>query len=146
MFAKRGNTVVTSRYFISAVIPIVFLIGCEGVQVNVPVEVGPVVKRENAALWVLVENKSTHQIKVAYPISTGMLQEGQHTVFHLPRPGNYKVVITAYAPDPDYPDVYRPVKTVEIPVFLNGYDVVWVRDTYVGYYLEVTDGMIFTER
>ena len=123
-----------------------FLSGCQGLQVNIPVEVGSVVKREHAALWVFVENKSTHQIKISYPISTGMLGEGQYTAFRLPKPGNYKVVITAYAQDPNYPNVYQPVKTIEIPIFLNGYDVVRVKDTYVGYYLAVTDGMFFPNR
>ncbi len=123
-----------------------FLLGCSGLQVNIPLEVGPVVKREHAALWVLVENKSTYQIKITNPISTGMLKQDQHTTFRLLQPGNYKVIITAHAPDPHYANVYQLVKTVEIPVFLNGYDVVKVKDTFVGYYLVVTDGMLFPER
>jgi len=123
----------------------IFLSGCSGLQVNIPVEVNPV-KRENVALLVLVENKSAYQIKITHPISTGMLKQDQHTTFRLLQPGNYKVIITAHAPDPHYPNVYQLVKTIEIPVFLNGYDVVRAKDTYVGYYLAVTDGMLFPER
>ncbi|MBU4502985.1 MAG: hypothetical protein KKA79_10405 [Nanoarchaeota archaeon] len=123
----------------------IFLSGCSGLQVNIPVEVNPV-KRENVALLVMVENKSAYQIKITHPISTGMLKQDQHTIFRLLQPGNYKVIITAHAPDPHYPNVYQLVKTVEIPVFLNGYDVVRVKDTYVGYYLVVTDGMLFPNR
>ncbi|MBU4259580.1 MAG: hypothetical protein L6308_03730 [Candidatus Omnitrophica bacterium] len=122
-----------------------FLVGCSGLQLNIPVEVSPV-KRENVALLVMVENKSTYQIKITHPISTGMLKQDQHTIFRLLQPGNYKVIITAHASDPHYPNVYQLVKTVEIPVFLNGYDVVKVKDTFVGYYLVVTDGMLFPER
>ncbi len=125
---------------------IFFLTGCSGLQLNIPVEVGPIVKREHAALRVLVENKSAYQIKITNPISTGMLKQDQHTTFRLLQPGNYKVIITAHAPDPHYPNVYQLVKTVEIPVFLNGYDIVQVKDTFVGYYLKVTDGMLFPER
>ena len=123
-----------------------FLCGCSGLKVNIPVEVGPIVKREHAALWVLVENKSSYQIKITHPISTGMLKQDQHTTFRLLQPGNYKVIITAHAPDPHYPNVYQLVKTVEIPVFLNGYDIVRAKDTYVGYYLVATDGMILPDR
>lgn len=120
--------------------------GCSGLRVNIPVEVGPIVKRENAALLILVENNSTYQIKITYPVSTGMIKQGQSMVFRLLRPDNYKVVVTAYAPDPNYPNVCRLVKTVEIPVFLNGYDIVKAKDTYVGYYLAVTDGMLFQNK
>lgn len=123
-----------------------FLCGCSGLGVNIPVEIGPVIKRENVSLLVMVENKSTYQIKITHPISTGMLKQDQHTTFRLLQPGNYKVIITAHAPDPHYPNVYQLVKTVEISVFLNGYDVVKVKDTFVGYYLEVTDGMLFPNR
>lgn len=127
---------------------LVCLMGCEGLQVNIPVEIqsGPSVKREEAALWVLVENKSTYQIKVTSPVSIGMLRPEQHAVFRLSKPGNYKIVITAFAEDPDYPNVYKPVATVEIPVFLNGYDVVRAKDKFVGYYLEVTEGMLFPDK
>ncbi|MBU1182093.1 MAG: hypothetical protein KKF00_08030 [Proteobacteria bacterium] len=123
----------------------IFMVSCQGLQVNIPVEVQPV-KREDAALLVLVENKSSRQIKITYPISTGMLKQNQHTVFRLPKPGNHKVVITAYSEDPDYRDVYRPVATVELPVFLNGYDIVKARGNFVGYYLEVTEGMLLPNR
>ncbi|MDA8215443.1 MAG: hypothetical protein M0Z64_09245 [Nitrospiraceae bacterium] len=122
-----------------------FLLGCQGLQVNIPVEVQSV-KREETALLVLVENKSTRQIKITYPVSTGMLKQGQYTVFRLPKPDNYKVVVTAYTEDPDYRDVYKPVATVEIPVFLNGYDTVRARGNFVGYYLEVTDGMLLPNK
>ncbi len=108
------------KYPILIVICILLLsVGCEGLQVNIPVEF-QTVKREEAALLVLVENKSTHQIKITYPVSTGILKQDQYTVFRLSKPGNHKVVVTAYAQDPDYSDVYQPVATVEVPVFLNG--------------------------
>ncbi len=136
---------VRNRCVVLIVIFIFFFMGCSGLQVNIPVEVNPV-KRENVALLILVENNSTYQIKITYPMSTGMIQQGQYLIFRLFRPGNYRVVATAYAPDPNYPNVYRPVRTVEIPVFLNGYDVVKARDEVVGYYLAVTDGMIFPDR
>ena len=67
--------------------------------------------------------------------------------FHrLPQAGNHKIIITAYTEDPDYRDVYKPVATVEIPVFLNGYDIVRAKGNFVGYYLEVTDGMFFPSK
>lgn len=135
-----------SRYPVLITIFLVLVFGCSGLRLNIPVEVGPIVKRENVALLVLVENKSAYQIKVTHPISTGMLKQDQHTTFRLLQPGNYKVIITAHAPDPHYPNVYQLVKTVEIPVFLNGYDVVRAKDTYVGYYLAVTDGILFPDR
>ncbi len=43
----------------------IFMTGCAGLQVNIPVEV-QLVKREESALLVLVENKSTRQIKITY--------------------------------------------------------------------------------
>jgi len=134
------------RYLVLIAIFLVLLFGCSGFQLNIPVEVGPIVKRENVVLLVLVENKSSYQIKITHPISTGMLKQDQHTIFRLLQPGNYKVMITAHAPDPHYPNVYQLVKTVEIPVFLNGYDIVKVKDEFVGYYLAVTDGTLFPER
>ncbi len=134
------------RYSVLITIFLVLVSGCSGLQVNMPIEVGPVIKREHAALWVLVENQSNHQIKISYPISTGMLQQSQYIAFRLPKLGNYKAVITAYAQDSSYPTVYRPIKTIEVPIFLNGYDIVQAKDTYAGYYLVVTDGMLFPER
>lgn len=134
------------RYYILILFVVFFsLIGCEGLQVNIPVEVQSV-KREGSALLILVENKSTRQIKIAYPISTGMLKQNQHTIFRLPKPGNYNIVVTAYSEDPDYRDVYKLLATVEIPVFLNGYDIVRAKEKFVGYYLEVTDGMLFPSK
>jgi hypothetical protein len=55
-------------------------------------------------------------------------------------------MVTAYAEDPNYRDVYQPLATVEIPVFLNGYDVVKVKERLVGYYLEVTDGVFLPSK
>jgi len=115
-------------------------------QVNVPVDLYTV-KRENAAFLIYVENKSSYQIKISYPVSLDRLKLEQYTIFNLFRPGNYKVILTAYAEDPHYPNVYKPVKTLEVPVFLNGYDLVRVKqDTYVGYYLVITDGMLFPNK
>jgi len=128
------------RYLFLIVICLL-IVGCEGPQVNLPVELQSV-KREEAALLVLADNKSNRQIKITYPISTGILKQGQHTVFSLPKPDNYKVVVTASAEDLDYLDVYKPVVTVEIPVFLNGYDIVRAKGNLVGYYLEVMDGVL----
>lgn len=131
------------RYHILMAICNCFLIGCQGLQVNIPVEVQTVepVKREQAALLILVENKSTHQIKITHPISSGFIRHGQHTVFPMPKPGNHSIVITAYAEDPHYRDIYQPVATAEIPVFLNGYDLIKAKKKFVGYHLEVTNGM-----
>jgi hypothetical protein len=132
------------RCFILIVVCLLMLTGCEGLQVNIPVEVqsGPRMSRAESALWVFVENKSNHQIKITYPISTGMLKKDQHTVFRFSNPGTHKVMVIAYAEDPHYPNVYQPIGTIEIPVFLNGYDVVKVKERFVGYYLEITDGML----
>ena len=142
-----------SRIEGSPCIPYPFLIAvcvllsaaCDSIRVNIPVEVQSL-KREEASLLVLVENKSSRKIKITYPISTGMLNQGQHTVFRLPEPGNHKIVVTAYAESSDYRDVYLPVSSVEIPVFLNGYDVVRARGAFVGYYLAVTDGMLLPSK
>lgn len=138
-------TKAAGRYWILLWLCTLFLAGCQGLQVNVPVEVQSV-PREESALLVLVENKSTRWIKITYPISTDFLKQGQYTVFSLPQPGNYKVVITAYTEDHRYRDVFRPVVTREIPVFLNGYDIVRAKGKFVGYHLEVTDGMILPIR
>jgi len=139
---KKGNIF---KYPILTLMAIgIFLVSCQGLQVNIPVEVQPT-KREDTVLLVLVENKSTRQIKITYPVSTGMLKQNQDTVFRLPKPDNHKVVITAYSEDPDYRDVYRPVATIELPVFLNGYDVIRAKGNFVGYYLEIKDGMLFQE-
>jgi len=127
---------------LSGILSLTFLSGCEGLQVNIPVEI-QTVKQEEASLLVLVDNKSTYRVKITYPISTNMLKQDQHTEFRLPKPGNYKVVLTAYAEDPDYRNTYKPVKTVEIPIFLNGYDTIRTKGGFVGYNLEVTDGMFF---
>lgn len=134
--------VVMSKFPILITICILFLAGCEGLQVNIPVEFQSV-KREESALLVLVENRSSRQVKITYPVSVGMLKPDQHTIFRVSKPGNYKVVVTVYAEDPDYRDVYQPVSTVEIPVFLNGYDIIRAKGAFVGYHLEVTDGMLF---
>jgi len=106
-------------------------VGGEGPRVNLPIELQSV-KREEAALLVLVDNKSNCQIKITYPISKGMLKQGQHTLFRLPKPDIYKVIVTAFAECPDYRDVYKLVVTMEIPVFLNGYDIVRQWEIFLG--------------
>ncbi len=131
--------------YLSLILICLFLVGCEGLQVNIPVKVESV-KREEAALLILVENNSSRQIKITYPVSSGFLKQKQHTIFSFPKAGNHKVVITAYTEDRRYRDVYQAVSTIEIPVFLNGYDTVHARGNFVGYYLEVTDGMILQGR
>ena len=124
---------------------ILLCVACDSFRVNIPVQVQSL-NREEAALLLLVENKSNRKIKITYPVSTGMLNQGQHTVFRLPEPGNHKVIVTAYAESSDYRDLYLPVSTIEIPVFLNGYDVVRAKGAFVGYYLGVTDGMLLPNR
>lgn len=134
-FRIRNNIVLTA-------LCIFVVAGCNGLQFNIPVEFQSV-PREDSALLVLVENRSTRWIKITYPISTDFLKQGQYTVFSLPQPGNYRVVITAYAENHRYRDIYRPVATREIPVFLNGYNLVRAKGRFVGYHLEVMDGMLF---
>ncbi len=136
---------IAGRYWILFGLWVLFLVGCGGLQVNVPVEFQSV-PREESALLVLVENRSTRLIKITYPISTDLLKQGQYTIFSFPQPGNYRIIITAYAENHRYRDIYRPVATREIPVFLNGYDIVRAKGKFVGYYLEVVDGMIFPEK
>ena len=133
------------RYLFLIAICLLLLVGCEGLQVNIPVEVQSV-KREEAALLVIVENKSSRLIKITYPISTDFIKKEQHAILSFPKPGNHKVVVVTYTEDRRYRDVYQPVSTVELPVFLNGYDVVRARGEFVGYYLEVTDGMLFPNK
>ena len=130
---------------LSGILSLTLLSGCEGLQVNIPVKV-QTVKREEAALLLLLENKSSRQIKITYPVSSGFLKQGQYTIFSFPKAGNHKVVITAYTEDRRYRDIYQPVATIEIPVFLNGYDTVRARGNFVGYYLEVTDGMVLMNK
>ncbi len=132
------------RYFTIIAVTLL-LLGCGGLQFNIPVKVESV-KREEAALLVLLENKSTRQIKITYPISSGFLKQGQYTVFSFPKAGNHRVVITAYTEDRRYRDIYQPAATVEIPIFLNGYDIIRAKGRFVGYYLEATDGMLFPNR
>lgn len=105
-----GNVFYVS--LISGILALTLLSGCGGLQVNIPVKVESV-KREEAALLVLVENRSTHQIKITYPVSIGMLKQKQHTIFSLSKPCNHKVVITAYTEDRRYRDVYQPFSTIE---------------------------------
>lgn len=101
------------------------------------------IKREDAALTVLVRNKSRYQLKIEYPTATGYFGFNQDVVFSLPKPGNYKIVVTAFAPDRRYGEpVYSPVATAEIPIYLNGYDYLTVDDKFVGAYVAVTDGML----
>lgn len=132
---------IADRNYILFGVYFLVLTGCQGLQVSVPVEVQSV-PREESALLILVENKSTRWIKIIYPISTDFLKQGQYTVFSLPKPGNYRILITAYAKDPHYRDIYQPIVTKEIPLFLNGYDLVRAKGRFVGYHMEVTDGIL----
>ena len=131
--------------FFILLIVCVFLSGCSGLQVNVPVEV-QTLKREDAALKVLVENKSNLYIKITYPIQTGFLEPNQYTVFSLPNPGNYKVVVTAYEKSRKYRYDYREIKTIEMPIFLNGYDIIRAKGGFVGCSLAITYGMFSPDR
>ena len=132
------------RYVIITALSL-FLLGCEGLQVNIPVEVQSV-RREDAALLVYIKNKSTLMIKVTFPVQSGILNPSQDLVFSLPRPGNYHVVVTAYEKGRDYRYDYREVSTVEVPVFLNGYDIFDVKGRLVGHHIEITDGMLLPNK
>ena len=48
--------------------------------------------------------------------------------------------------DPNYRGTYKPVAVAELPVFLNGYDMVRARGKFVGYNLEITDGMLLPNK
>jgi len=52
------------------------------------------------------------------------------------------VVVMAYEESSEYRYDYWQVATIEIPVFLNGYDVIKVKERLVGHSIEVTDGML----
>lgn len=123
----------------------VFLVACQGFQLNIPLE-AQTIRREEAALLVLVENKSTSLLRVVYPIQTGMLRPSQSVVFSLPQPGNYRVVVTVYQEGRHQPYEYRQVASLELPVFLNGFDLFQVRGRFVGHHIEVTDGMLVPYR
>lgn len=121
------------------------LAGCPGLQVNLPIYVQQI-KQQDAALLVRVENRSSRQIKVTYPIATGFLRSHQHVVFPVANQGSHKIVVSAYSEDRRYSGVFNPVKTVEIPIFLNGHDLIRTNGQYVGYQLVVTDGMLLANR
>lgn len=134
------------KYLFLIVICLLLLVGCEGIQVNIPVEVQSV-KREEAALLVLVENKSSRLIKITYPISTDFIKKEQYAIVSFPKPGNHKVVVVTYTEDRRYRDVYQPISTIEIPVFLNGYDTIRAKGNFVGHHhIEVTDGMLLPDK
>ncbi len=121
------------------------LMGCQGLQFNLPVEV-QTLRREEAALLVLLENRSTLLLRVLYPVQSGMLRPSQHVIFPLPQPGNHRVVVAAYREGRRLPHEYRPVASLELPVFLNGHDVFQVKGRFVGHHIEVTDGMLVPYR
>lgn len=98
-------------------------------------------KQEDAALRVLVENKSSFYIKITYPVQTEMLEPNQYTIFSLPRAGNYNVVVTGYEESKDYKYDYKKIRTIELPIYLNGLDILKTRAELVGYSLTITDGM-----
>ena len=143
---KAGETMRNLRRWMAALSGIgIILVGCQGLQLNIPVEI-QTLRREEAALLVLVENKSALLLRVVYPVQTGMLRRAQHTVFSLPQPGNYRVVVMAYQEGPHLSYEYRQVASLELPVFLNGYDVFQVKGRFVGHHVEVTDGMLVPYR
>lgn len=119
--------------------------GCEKLQVNIPVEFQSI-KRENASLLVLIENKTSLQSKISYPFQSGFLNPSQELVFSLPKAGNYRIVIEAYEKSRDYHYDYKYVSTIEIPIYLNGYDVININGRIVGSHIEVTNGMLFPEK
>ena len=120
-----------------------FLSGCASLPFDYP-KVGVKVetlKREDAALRVSVENKSSLYVKITYPIETTMLEPDQYTIFSLSKPGNYNIVFAGYEENKDYKYDYKKIKTIEVPVFLNGHDIIKARGELVGYSLVITDGM-----
>lgn len=126
--------------FILSICVLVFS-GCQGLQVNMPVEV-QTVKREEASLLIYVENKSSYRIKLNYPVTTDYLDKGQYTIFPAPKPGNYTVTVTAYTVDYRYKEIYTPIASAEIPIFMNGYDLVRTEGGFAGANLEIKDSML----
>lgn len=138
---------IMGRYLILIVVFTLLLAGCEGMQVNIPVEVKfQSIPQEEAALLVLVENKSALHIEIKHPIQSGMLRPSQNIIFPFPMPGNYTVVVAAYEESHNYRYNYQHISTIEIPVFLNGYDIIRAGGNLVGCYLEVTNGMLLPGR
>lgn len=123
----------------------ILLVSCSGLQVNLPVTFDEP-RREDVALLVMVENRANNPIRITYPITTDMLYKGQYTIFPVPRPGNYKVVITASSIDRRWGNIFSPIATKEIPVFMNGYDYIRINGRYIGYHLVITDRMILQNR
>lgn len=117
------------------------LTGCEKLQVNIPVEFQSL-KREDASLLVLIENRSALYLKMSYPFQSGFLKPSQEFAFALSKPGNYHIVVEAYEQSQDYHYDYKHVSTIEIPIFLNGYDVININGKFVGNHIAVTERML----
>ncbi|MDI6788635.1 MAG: hypothetical protein QME51_09715 [Planctomycetota bacterium] len=104
------------------------------------------VKQEDVALQVCLDNKSSYVVKANYPVASGYIGRYQHLVLKMPQLGQHNLSITAYVPDRDRGDVYTPVVTIDVPVFLDGTTTVSAHSTFVGYLLELTDGMFSPEK
>ncbi|MFH1231341.1 MAG: hypothetical protein V1709_07590 [Planctomycetota bacterium] len=98
-------------------------------------------KQEDAALLVSLANKSSYYIKVTYPTATGYITPYQDVVLQMSGIGNHKIVVTAYTQDKDRGNIYQPISTTEIPVYLDGYTLVNAPGKFVGALIEVTNGM-----
>lgn len=146
MVTKRAKSRIGSRgYFVLLVLCVLFLASCEVLQLNIPLQI-QTVKQNEAALMIYAENQTSHIIKIEYPISTSYLSRGQYAFVNVSRPGNYKIVATAYSLDRRYQGAYAAIGTVEIPVFLDGNNIVRTRGGFAGYNLVITDGMFVENR
>lgn len=99
------------------------------------------VREEDAAFLVCLDNQSSYTLKLTYPASSGFISPGQSVFLRMGEAGNHKLVITAYLSDKDRGNVYEPLATTEMPVFLDGKNLVSTQGKFVGALVTVTDGM-----